>query len=135
MVRSEGRYLGDLRIETIHGPSKSILITDAPLDNQGKGDAFSPTDLVATALATCILTTMAIVAERDGIDLSSSTFCVDKEMANSPRRIGNITINMDLPRSLNQEQRTKLERISMACPVHHSLHPDIKILVNFKYSI
>lgn len=135
MVKMSGKYLGDLRIENLHEQSSSILITDAPTDNQGMGASFSPTDLVASALASCILTTMGIVAKRDSIDLIGSSYSVEKEMINSPRRISALRLNFSLPKSLNDDQRSKLEKISMACPVHHSLHPDIEISVTYDYVI
>lgn len=135
MVKIKGKYLGNLRIESEHEPSKSKLITDAPVDNQGKGEAYSPTDLVATSLGTCILTTIGIVAERDGFDISGSSYSIEKEMSLSPRRIGALTLNITLPKYLTPENRTKLERSSMSCPVYHSLHPEIKITVNFNYTL
>jgi putative redox protein len=135
MTNITGTYLRDLRIDNLHVQSSTRLITDAPLDNQGKGESFSPTDLVGTALASCILTTMGIVAKRDSIDISGSTYSVEKEMANSPRRISRLTITFNLPESLDKDQRSKLEKISMACPVHHSLNPTIDISINYQYNL
>ena len=134
MVVVEGRYLGDLRCEATHGPSGAKIVTDAPADNMGRGEMFSPTDLVGTALGTCILTTMAIVGARRGIDLSSATFRVEKHMATDPvRRIGRLPVTIRLPASLDAESRTILERAAYTCPVHKSLHPDVAAPISFVY--
>jgi len=134
MVSIEGRYLGDLRCEATHGPSSSKLLTDAPADNMGKGEAFSPTDLVATALGTCIVTTMAIVAARRGIDFTKARFTVEKHIATDPvRRIGRLPVTIHLPASLDAETRTILERAAYTCPVHKSLHPDVAAPISFVY--
>ncbi len=135
MVRCSGKYTGQLRVETIHDPSGTKLDTDAPTDNKGRGESFSPTDLIGTALATCVLTTMGIVAEREGIEMGNANFTVDKEMSNSPRRISSLTVEFYLPKSWTPEQRTILERTSMACPVHFSLHPDVKMKLNYNYTL
>lgn len=125
-------YLGDLRTEDLHLQSGSRIHTDAPTDNQGRGEAFSPTDLVANALGTCILTTMAIFARRDGIELLDSSASVTKVMSiDPPRRIARIEIDMTLRAKtgsgepLTDEQKAKLERIAHTCPVAISLHPDL----------
>ena len=134
MVTIEGRYVGGLRCEATHGPSGSKILTDAPVDNMGKGEAFSPTDLVATALGTCIVTTMAIVAERRGIDFAGASFLVEKHMATDPvRRIGRLPVTIRLPASLDPETRTILERAAYTCPVHKSLHPDVAAPISFQY--
>jgi putative redox protein len=134
MVAIEGRYVGDLRCEATHGPSGSTLATDAPVDNMGKGEAFSPTDLVATALGTCIVTIIAIVAERHGLDVSGATFRVEKHMATDPvRRIGRLPVTIRLPASISAEGRTMLERAAHTCPVHKSLHPDVEAKITFLY--
>jgi putative redox protein len=134
MVVVEGRYLGDLRVEAVHGPSGSRIVTDAPKDNMGKGELFSPTDLVGTAMGTCILTTMAIVAQRRGIDFSSARFRVEKHMVKDPvRRIGSLPITIRLPASYDAETRTILERAAHSCPVHRSLHPDVSAPISFVY--
>jgi len=128
-------YEGSLRCSAIHGPSGQKLLTDAPVDNMGRGEAFSPTDLVATALGTCIATTMAIVAQRDGIDLTGMRVKVVKEMATQPsRRIGELTTHIHVPTKLTAEQRTKLEHTAHACPVHKSLHPDVKLPITFEWA-
>src|SRR4051812_42791631 len=102
-------YTGQLHCSATHGPSHSQLVTDAPLDNQGKGEAFSPTDLIATALGTCIATTMGIVAQREGVDLRGMTVNVTKEMANNPRRIGRLTTEVHIPLPSDHPQRELLE--------------------------
>ena len=130
----EGRYLGDLRCEAVHGPSGSVLATDAPKDNEGRGEAFSPTDLVATALGTCIVTTIAIVARRRGFDPGPMTWRVEKHMVTDPvRRIGRLPVTVHLPASLMPEERTIVERAAHTCPVHRSLHPDVEAPITFIY--
>ncbi len=132
-VEITGNYLGKLKVQLNHGPSGAILTTAAPVDNNGDGSSFSPTDLVAAALGACMLTIMGIVAERDGIDLSKASFRVEKHMSATPRRIGSLPISFSLPADILPEQRAKLERAALTCPVHHSLHPDIEVKVEFKY--
>lgn len=134
MVRTEITYQGQKRCEVLHEPSGTKMETDAPKDNQGIGASFSPTDLVGVALGSCILTTMAIVAERDGIDFSKARAVVDKIMTDKPpRRIQRLEVKIFLPTSIIPEHRKKLEQISKACPVHRSLHPDLEIPVQFIY--
>jgi putative redox protein len=135
MVAIEGRYVGELRCEATHEPSASTLTTDAPSDNMGKGEAFSPTDLVATALGTCIVTIIAIVAQRRGLDITGTSFGVEKHMATSPtRRIGRLPVTVRLPAKLSAEDRTILEHAAHTCPVHKSLHPDIDAPISFIYA-
>ncbi len=126
MVSISVEYTGGLHCRAVHGPSQATLETDAPTDNMGKGEEFSPTDLVATALATCILTTMAIVAERNQIKLQGATATVEKEMANSPRRIGKLTSEVHLPLPPNHPQRELLETTGLGCPVHRSLAAEME---------
>ncbi len=129
-------YLGDLRTNSTHLQSGNQLITDAPTDNMGKGEAFSPTDLLATATGTCILTTMAIVAQRDGIELSNSEVEVTKIMTQSPpRRIARLEINLKMKANvvLNDEQIKKLENTAHKCPVSLSLHPDVEQVLMFEW--
>jgi putative redox protein len=136
MVEIQMAYEGKLRCTSTHGPSGTRLITDAPKDNMGEGASFSPTDLVATALGTCMLTTMGIVAQRSGIDLSGATARVTKEMVTSPlRRIGVLTVEITVPRPTTEEQQRKLRDAAMACPVHRSLHPDVQMPVTFKFGV
>ncbi len=134
MVVITGRYTGELRCEAVHGPSGTKLVTDAPADNMGRGEMFSPTDLVATALGTCIVTTMAIVATRRGIDFSSATFSVEKHMAADPvRRIGRLPVTIRMSATISEENRAVLERAAHTCPVHKSLHPDVEAPIRFVY--
>jgi len=130
------KYLGDLRTDSIHLQSGNKLITDAPTDNMGKGEAFSPTDLLATATGSCILTTMAIVAQRDAIELSNSEVEVTKIMTqSSPRRVARLEINLKMQSNvaLSPEQITKLENTAHKCPVSLSLHPDIEQVLIFEW--
>ena len=127
-------YKGQLRTEAKHLRSGSVIVTDAPIDNQGKGEAFSPTDLVATALASCMITIMGIVAERDGIDIEGVTADVDKIMSKEPRRIGEIKIIITFKSKLTIDQREKLERAAKTCPVSGSLHEDLKETIEFSYA-
>lgn len=134
------KYLGDLRTEDRHLQSGTQIYTDAPTDNQGRGEAFSPTDLVANALGTCILTTMAIFARRDGIELTGSDASVTKIMSSEPpRRIARIEIDMVLRATtadgsaVTDEQKAKLERIAHTCPVAISLHPDLEQAVSISW--
>lgn len=128
-----GSYIGDLKCRLTHLTSGSSITTAAPLDNQGDGSTFSPTDLVGAALGSCILTTIAIVAKRRNINIESCSFEVIKEMNADPRRIGRLPVEVHLPQSLPQDQRAILERAARACPVHRSLHPDIDAPVTFCY--
>jgi putative redox protein len=108
--------------------------TDAPKDNQGRGESFSPTDLVATALGTCILTTMGILARTLQIDISAATATVDKEMTSAPpRRIERLRVKIQMPAGISEENRVKLERAAHACPVHKSLHPDVELPISFTW--
>jgi putative redox protein len=126
MVQISIDYTGKLHCTATHGPSGTFLATDAPLDNQGKGESFSPTDLVATALGTCIATTMAIVAERPGVELQGMTVQVSKEMADAPRRVGRLTTEVHVPLVANHPQRELLEKTALGCPVHRSLAAEIE---------
>jgi putative redox protein len=134
MVTMKAIYQGQKHCELTHGPSGSKIETDAPKDNQGKGDRFSPTDLVGAAFASCVLTTMAIVAERDGLSLEGATAEVEKHMVPDPRRIGALPLRITMPASLTAEQRKKLENTANHCPVHKSLHPDLKAEITFTYA-
>ena len=126
MVRVDVEYTGDLHCDATHGPSQSKLSTDAPADNKGKGAAFSPTDLVATALATCISTTMGIKAEELGVDLRGMKVSVQKEMSKDPpRRIVSLPSEIHIPLPPESPQREALEKTALNCPVHKSLPPEI----------
>ena len=124
-------YIGDLRTESTHIDSNDKIITDAPKDNNGLGRKFSPTDLLASALGSCLLTIMGIVAKRHSIDMVGSTIEIKKEMQEKPRRISKITANIFINRKINKKEMNLLERAATHCPVHASLNPDIKILIKF----
>ena len=129
-------YQGDLHCQAAHRPSGATLITDAPVDNGGKGESFSPTDLVATALGACLTTIMGIVAKRQNIDLAGTKVHVVKEMVAQPiRRIGSLKVEIRIPNgaSISAENRARLENGAMTCPVHQSLHPDVAMPIEFIY--
>jgi putative redox protein len=129
-------YIGQLGVSATHGPSRAQLTTDAPTDNGGKGESFSPTDLVATALGTCVLTILGLVAERHQLDLKGSTIHVTKEMITSPiRRIGGLKTVVTVPVGAveDPQMRARLEAAARKCPVHKSLHPDIDAPIEFIY--
>ncbi len=134
MTTTRTIYLGDLRTENIHLQSGCRLITDAPVDNQGRGEAFSPTDLVATALGDCILTIMGITARKKGLALPGTVGETTKVMTPPPRRIAEIVIDITFPQN-NFPERDKrvLEAVVKSCPVALSLHPDIQQTVNFHW--
>ncbi len=129
-------YEGDLRCTATHGPSKQTLTTDAPLDNGGRGEAFSPTDLVAAGVGTCVVTIMGLVAQKSGLDITGTRIHVAKEMVAQPhRRIGTLRITVTLPpgAELSEAARAKLERAAALCPAKQSLHPDVNVVINFVY--
>lgn len=132
-VEVEVVYQGDLVCRSVHGPSRAELLTEAPADNGGKGVQFSPTDLVGTALATCILTIMGLVAKRSGLDVSGAKARVVKEMASAPlRRIARLACTVTMPaRGFTEEQKQKLVRGAELCPVKQSLHPDVKVEIAY----
>lgn len=129
-MTSKVTYLGSLRTSSIHLASGSELISDAPVDNHGKGEAFSPTDTVANALASCILTTMAIKADQMDFSMEGATAEVTKTMAPDPRRIARIEVRITMP-AADEKTRLILERVAHNCPVHHSLHPDLDQDIRF----
>lgn len=124
-------YEGDLHCEATHGPSATRLTTDAPLDNGGKAESFSPTDLVATALGTCMLTVMGLKAQSLEVDIAGTTATIEKEMASAPRRIGRLTAKVQIPRELPDDVREQLERAAMTCPVYQSLSEKIDKQIDF----
>lgn len=127
-------YQGQLRTQSMHLQSGNILVTDAPTDNNGKGEAFSPTDTVAGALAACMMTIMGIIAERENIDMTAMTADVTKIMASDPRRIAEIQIDFTWPEpNITSAQADKLKRAALKCPVALSLHPDLKQTINFDF--
>ena len=133
MSTSKIIYKNNLRTEAQHIASGQKIITDAPLDNNGKGEAFSPTDLVATALASCMITIMAIAAEKNGINISETSASVKKIMGTSPRTISDIVIEIKMSKDLALKDRKRLEKAALACPVHKSLHPDMNKEITFSY--
>ena len=127
-------YEGSLQCKAVHVPSGKALATEAPVDNGGKGESFSPTDLVATALGTCVLTIMGLVAQRNGLDIAGTTVRVLKEMTAVPiRRIGALKVSVVYPKdkTISAIDRAKLEQAAKACPVKQSLHPDIEVAIDF----
>jgi putative redox protein len=135
MVEISIVYEGKLRCRSTHEPSGVDLLTDAPKDNMGEGAYFSPTDLVGTALGTCMLTIMGMVAQRENLDLTGTTVKVKKTMVTSPvRRIGRLEVDFNVPTTTTEVQRQKLVNAAETCPVHKSLHPDIDVIVKFNWS-
>ncbi|MFD1468419.1 OsmC family protein [Hymenobacter caeli] len=136
MPTATAQYLGQLRTEATHVASGTVIQTDAPVDNHGKGEAFSPTDLVCVALASCIVTTMGIVAERHHVDLAGSTYATTKHMSTAPpRRIARIEVALRLPAALAPADRALMERTARTCPVALSLHPDVDKHIVFDYAL
>ena len=127
------KYLGNLRTSAIHLDSGSNISTDAPKDNHGLGETFSPTDMVCTALASCILTIMAIAVEKNDIDIKNTQAIVKKTMGNNPRRIAKIEIDIKFPKEYDVKTKTILERAAYNCPVHHSLSESVEKKINFIY--
>jgi putative redox protein len=131
-VRVEVVYRGELQTEATHGPSGSKLVTDAPVDNCGRGEFFSPTDLVGTALGTCVLTILGIYAQKHGLEVRGATASVEKEMTTVPvRRIAKLTTEMRIPLAPDHPHREPIERAILSCPVHASLHPEMEKPVSF----
>ena len=133
MATSIVRYLGELRTSSMHMQSGTEIITDAPTDNQGKGEAFSPTDMVCNSLATCMITIMAIKARDMDTELKGTTAEVTKVMATEPRRISEIHIHFEMDLVVDAKTKTILERVARQCPVHYSLHPDLKKVITFNW--
>ena len=135
MIEMHAVYQGELRCAATHMPSGTVLITDAPVDNHGKGESFSPTDLMATALGTCILTTMAIAADVLGVDITGSTITVNKVMKNKPiRMLESLACVIAIPAVATEQQKEKLEHAARKCPVHTSLHPDVAQRMEFRWT-
>jgi putative redox protein len=134
VVQIDVTYRGGLRCSARHAPSSRELETDAPRDNEGLGQSFSPTDLVATALATCVLTTMGIVARRHGWPLEGASARVVKHMVSDPaRRIGRLELTLRIPGSFDARARATLERTAHTCPVHQSLAPAVEVPMTFEW--
>ncbi len=126
-------YMGNLRTVAVHLSSNDEIITDAPIDNHGQGEAFSPTDIVATSLASCMITIMGIKANDLGIDLTNTHATIVKHMSVSPRRISQIDVDIYLNNDFGEETNQKLERAGLTCPVAQSLHPEVKQNIRFIY--
>ncbi len=134
MSTSKVIYKGDLRTESTHLQSGTTILTDAPTDNHGRGEAFSPTDMVANSLATCMFSIMGIKAKSMNIDLNDSTAEVTKIMQAEPRKISEIVVNFVMNATVDDKSKIILERAAMTCPVFLSLHPDIKKTVTFNWN-
>jgi putative redox protein len=135
MIKISTEYTGDLHCSSTHGPSGARVETDAPVDNNGRGESFSPTDLVATALGACMATVMGIVAQRHQIELKGMKVETIKEMStDTPRRIAKLTVTFSIPLPKSTAQRDLLEKAALGCPVYHSIHPDIQKVVTFNWS-
>lgn len=128
-----GRDLGGLKTELEHAPSATRICTAAPMDNAGDGSSFSPTDLVAAALGSCMVTTMGIFAVREGIPFEGASFSLEKHMRSGPRRIDRIPVRLRMPAGLTEAQKTRLEEVALGCPVFQTLRPDIQKEVEFVY--
>lgn len=134
MVKIDVRYEGGLRCHAVHGPSGQQLATDAPVDNHGRGESFSPTDLVATALGTCMATIMGIVADRHGWNIDGTSMRISKEMTTEvPRRIRKLAVEIDAPGALDEQSRRTLENAAHTCPVRLSILPAIEVPVEFRW--
>jgi len=134
MVEMTLVYEGGLHTQASHGPSRAAIETDAPVDNQGKGEAFSPTDLLATSLASCMLTTMAIVGDREGWCIDGARARVEKHMELEPRRrVGRLVVDLTLPGGLPEAARTRLEETARGCPVAALIHPDLQVDLTMRW--
>ena len=131
MVRIEAVYDGNLRCSATHIPSGQTLVTDAPVDNMGKGQSFSPTDLLATSMLNCMMTIIAIAADSRDLDVSGMSGSVEKHMASGPRRVSKLEVEISLPTDLNSEDRAWLIKRGLACPVHKSVSQEMEVEVKF----
>lgn len=135
MITAKTKYIGDLRTEAVHVRSGNKIITDAPVDNQGKGEAFSPTDLVATALGSCMMTIVGIAAQTHGFSIDGAEWEITKIMASDPRRISEVKIDITFPpNQYSDKQKKFIENSALTCPVAQSLHPDLKQDIHFYYT-
>lgn len=132
-VEITGDYVGGLKMELVHTPSGARQMTAAPVDNKGDGSSFSPTDLLAAALGSCAVTTMAIVAEREGIPFEGASFHVEKHMRGGPRRVDRLLLRIRMPSGLDDAQRAILEDAARTCPVERSLLPEVEREFLFEY--
>ena len=128
-------YTGNLRCQAEHIQSKTQIETDAPTDNHGKGERFSPTDMLCVSLATCMLTTMGIKAADMNVDITNAKAEVTKHMASDPRRVAKIEVEVSLPANGDEKERLILEKTGNNCPVAKSVHPDIELVLNYKWSL
>jgi putative redox protein len=136
MVAVRLEYQGDLHCKAVHESSGTVLTTDAPKDNQGRGESFCPTDLVATALGSCILSVMGIMARSLNVDITGTTATVDKEMATGPvRMIHKLIVKVHVPHRMSDENRQLLETAAHTCPVHKSMHPDVQMPIEITYAM
>ncbi|MNJ93395.1 OsmC-like protein [compost metagenome] len=135
MVKMSAVYRGEKHCEITHEPSASKIGTDAPKDNNGRGQLFSPTDLVGAALGSCMLTVMAIAAEKDGVSIKGSRVNVEKEMSANPRKIAKLNVVLHMPQNIPHEYRRTLEAVGLNCPVKLSLHPDVQLPIVFHYDL
>lgn len=134
MVEIKAIYEGTLRCSATHGPSGSVVETDAPVDNHGRGERYSPTDLVATALGTCMMTIMGIFSDRNSIEMEGTKVRVEKHMTpEPPRRIARLVVDVEIPLPEDHPQRRTIEKAAVNCPVYLSLHPDIEKVVEFSW--
>ncbi len=133
MSTAKVTYLGNLRTENEHLKSGNKFITDAPIDNNGKGEAFSPTDTVATGLANCMITMMGIKARDMQVNMDGTTAMVTKTMAADPRRISKIEVVLNFPAGIDDKSKKILENTARTCPVHYSLHPDVERVITFNW--
>ena len=134
MHQIEIAYKSNLRTQCNHLQSGHEISTDAPVENHGNGEAFSPTDLVATGLGSCLLTIMGIAANTHGINIDKSKARITKIMSTNPRRIGKIIVEIDIPYDLSHKEQRLLNQAVKGCPVHHSMHPDIEIEINIHFN-
>lgn len=132
-MTSKITYNGELRTTCEHIQSGNTYMTDAPVDNNGLGQAFSPTDTVATGLGSCMITVMGLKAQSLGVDLTDATVEITKHMAPDPRRIAKIEAKLNLPADVSEKHRKILENTANTCPVHYSLHPDIEKVITFSW--
>lgn len=133
MATIETIYQGGLRTQARHVQSGTVILTDAPVDNQGKGEGFSPTDLLAASLGSCMLTIMGIAAREHHLNIDGTTCSITKIMAANPRRVAEIKIDLSFPGSYADQDKKVLERLALTCPVYLSLHPDLIKTVNFRW--
>ncbi len=134
-VKMTGRYLGGKRVELRHEPSGATITTSAPKDNLGDGLLFSPTDLIGASLASCMITTIAILAEKRGLTIEPMTVEIEKIMQASPRRVAELPVTIHLPKRLSAEDRSFAEQAARGCPVHASLHADVKVALTVVYDL